>query len=205
MQAELKTVMERNIIEVEKAGGDSELIPFDTLILCTGAEYCGGVWRDDPVLASAKRQQFKNAESILVVGGGVTGIEAAGYLCEQGKKVGLVHRGDTLLKTIKGAHAKVLPHLKKIGVKVMLNTPYNTGDNQGYTEVLDCRGYKFTGPRSYMTDLTCISERGELKVNKFGQVASDPMGKEWQKTKLFSFGDISQLSPHVNEDGKNIV
>ena len=51
-------------------------------MLCTGAEYTGGVWRDNIDDARAKREAVRNAKSVLVIGGGATGCEAAGYLAE---------------------------------------------------------------------------------------------------------------------------
>jgi len=73
------------------------------------------VWRDDPQNATARRLAIKNAQSVLVIGGGATGVEAAGYLAEfqvpKGVKVGICHSGDKLLPTIQGAHNHVHPYL----------------------------------------------------------------------------------------------
>ena len=89
------------------------------MVLCTGAEYSGGVFRNDPN-AHNKRLAISTAKSVLVLGGGATGVEAAGYLAEKqtpnGVKIGLLHNNDILLPRIKGAHAKIHPYLLKLGV-----------------------------------------------------------------------------------------
>jgi len=110
------------------------------------------------------------------------------------------------LREIPGGHQEVLPYLKKLGVEVMFNTPYTDGDKQGFESVLDCRGYKYTGPRKFMAEelRDCISQSGELQVNRYCQLANDPEG-EWSSLNIFSFGDIARLTPHVNYDGKSIV
>lgn len=51
----------------------------------------------------------------------------------------------------------------------------------------------------------CISERGQLLVNKFGQLVDNIKSPIWlSQSKIFSFGDICKLS-HVNNDVNSIV
>ena len=103
-------------IEIKNMQGELKTIFFNTLVLCTGAEYSGGVWRDDPWKGDERRKEIAAAKSVLVVGGGATGVEAAGYLaefkCNKGVKIGLYHSSSTLVPQIEGAHAVVYPYLK---------------------------------------------------------------------------------------------
>ena len=107
---------------------EGEVVPFDGIVICTGASYSGGVWRDDEG-ADAKREAISRARSVLVVGGGATGCEAAGYLaehqCPKGVRIGLCHRSDKLIPAFAGAHERVFPYLKKLGVEMHLNTAFN--------------------------------------------------------------------------------
>jgi NADH dehydrogenase FAD-containing subunit len=85
------------------------------LVLCTGAHY-NSPWRDGEKEQKTYqerddeckqvREQIKNAKSILIVGGGATGVESAGYIAEKysDKKIGICQRGDKLVASIPGAH-----------------------------------------------------------------------------------------------------
>ena len=80
--------------------GETKIIFFDTLVLCTGAEY-SGLWRDDPRYGDERRKEIAASKSVLVIGGGVTGVEAVGYLaefkCPKGANIGLCTRGNILI------------------------------------------------------------------------------------------------------------
>ena len=90
------------------------------------------------------------AKSVLIVGGGSTGVESAGYIAEKypDKKIGICQRGERLLPVIKGAHEKIHQYMEKdLGITIHLKTEFK-GDPKdlGYEMALDCRGYKFSGP-----------------------------------------------------------
>ena len=59
------------------------------------------------------RFKIQNSESILIVGGGATGVEAAAYIAEKYplKRVGIIQRGNILIPTIKGAHQKIIDYV----------------------------------------------------------------------------------------------
>jgi len=91
----------------------------------------------------------------LIAGAGATGLESAGYIKEKypDHKVGVCLRGKTLLPYIANAHKAVDAHLKKIGIEVHYETPYEgeaTAASLGYDFQLDCRGYKFVAPGKFM-------------------------------------------------------
>jgi NADH dehydrogenase FAD-containing subunit len=66
--------------------GLTQIVPYDVLVICTGAEYAAP-WKDGPHetldayerdrVFENYREKIKNAHSILVVGGGPLGIETA--------------------------------------------------------------------------------------------------------------------------------
>lgn len=55
------------------------------------------------------REKIKEAKSILIVGGGATGVESAGYIAEKypEKRVGICQRGPKLIPAIQGGHEKI--------------------------------------------------------------------------------------------------
>ena len=104
---------DKNQVEIETLGGQKEMVPFDCLIIATGASYVSP-WRGKNVVltneereaeVSEVRKKIKAAKSILCVGAGPTGLETAGYLKEKypGTKIGICQRGPKLLPAFEGA------------------------------------------------------------------------------------------------------
>lgn len=75
------------------------------------------------------REKIEKASSILVVGGGPIGIEAAGCLLmryKDSKKIGIANSADTLLHGLPEAAGKAAQaYFEKHGVNIHLNTKYN--------------------------------------------------------------------------------
>ena len=77
---------------------------------------------------------------------------------------------------IKGAHDVVVKCFKELGIKIHFGTSFEgetTAKALDYSCIVDCRGYKFKGPRKFMTgDLAnCLDKQnGQIQVNYFGQV-----------------------------------
>ena len=203
-----------NKITVTDAEGATSEVPYDVLVISTGATYVAP-WRDAPDQLKSRvdresdytkaRAEIEAAGKVLIAGAGATGLEAAGYIKEKfpDKQVGVCLRGKTLLPYVTGAHAMVDAYMTKIGVKVHYGTPY-TAETQatlGYDCTVNCMGYNFQGPKRFMTgDLAnCLTERGQIKVNQFGQVCEkNPLlidqapgadnGKVYPN--VFSVGDV---------------
>jgi NADH dehydrogenase FAD-containing subunit len=77
---------DKNQIEVVTVDNLTQVIPYDVLVLCTGAEYAAP-WKDTHTgtldayererVFDDYREKIKNANSILCVGGGPLGVEVA--------------------------------------------------------------------------------------------------------------------------------
>ncbi|XP_062172212.1 uncharacterized protein LOC133877810 [Alnus glutinosa] len=118
-----------NVTETEVSTADGQLIPYDFLVIATG--------HSDPVPESkterlnqykAESQKINSAGSILIVGGGPTGVELAGEIAFDfpDKKVTLVHSGSRLLEFIgTKASDKTLHWLKSKKVEVKLEQRVN--------------------------------------------------------------------------------
>ena len=118
------------------------------------------------------------AKSILVVGGGPTGIEAAGCLLmryKDSKKIGIASSGDTLLSGLpeaagKAAHA----YFEKHGVNIHLNTKYNPSHQLAseYDFAWNCFGLQFYTPFLDAHFKDCKDKRGRIFVNEHYQVTN---------------------------------
>ena len=154
-----------NCITVVNTAGEASQIQYDVLVIATGASYLGP-WRaaDDamPTLeerdaeAREYREKMKASPSILCVGAGATGLEVACYMKEKwpDKKIGVCQRGKVMMPDIKGAHKLIEDYLKKLGVNYHSDTPFSpdSGVATEYASHIDCRGFKFNGPRAFLTD-----------------------------------------------------
>jgi pyruvate/2-oxoglutarate dehydrogenase complex dihydrolipoamide dehydrogenase (E3) component len=154
---------EENAIEVEDDAGAKSKISYDCLIIATGASMVGPWRADDDIMPSMAerdadvkefREKLKAAKSILCIGAGATGCESACYIKETwpDKKVGICQRGNVMMPDITGAHSIILDYITKVGVTYHNDTSFKEGEGVAneYEAHVDCRGFRFDGPKKYM-------------------------------------------------------
>ncbi|KZV55265.1 apoptosis-inducing factorA-like [Dorcoceras hygrometricum] len=99
-------------------------IGYDYLVVATGHVHDGGFTKAERLqYFQAEQEKIKSANSVLIIGGGPTGVELAGEICVDfpDKKVQLVHRGSSLLEFIgEKAGQKALNWLTSKKVEVIL-------------------------------------------------------------------------------------
>ena len=84
---------------------DQEL-RYDYLVICSGSKYSPPIKESGIILANhvknlaEKHNDIKNSEKILIIGGGLVGVELAGEICTgfKGKAVTIVHAMDKLIE-----------------------------------------------------------------------------------------------------------
>ncbi|KAI9072576.1 hypothetical protein K1719_045463 [Acacia pycnantha] len=119
-----------NITETEVFIEDGSQIPYDFLVIATGHKEPVPKTRTERLdHYKAENEKIKSASSILIVGGGPTGVELAGEIAVDfpEKTVTLVHRGTRLLEFIgPKASRKALKWLKskKVEVKKPLSSAW---------------------------------------------------------------------------------
>ncbi|XP_076892011.1 uncharacterized protein LOC143543618 [Bidens hawaiensis] len=123
-----------DIRDSEVLTSEGRLVPYDYLVIATGHGH------GDPLPKTraerlkqyqAENEKIKAAESILIVGGGPTGVELAGEVAVDfpEKKITLVHSGYRLLEFIgPKASKKTLDWLKSKHVEVKLDQSVNLED-----------------------------------------------------------------------------
>ncbi|CAN0923452.1 Ferroptosis suppressor protein 1 [Linum grandiflorum] len=113
-----------NITEKEVLTYDGESVPYDYLVIAAGHKDPLPETRKDRLAQfHAENERIKSASSILIIGGGPTGVELAAEIAVDfpGKEVTLVHNGPRLLEFIgPKAGAKALKWLKSKKVEVKL-------------------------------------------------------------------------------------
>jgi NADPH-dependent 2,4-dienoyl-CoA reductase/sulfur reductase-like enzyme len=128
---------------------------------------------------TARAAEVKAAKHILVIGGGITGLEIAAEAAEASDAdVTLVHSGSRLGASDK-QHKLISQRLQKQGVRVLLNERATASDDAGKTFKLDGKNETFdvvfmcTGNKvdARFTDpLGDVVANGRIEVNSFLQV-----------------------------------
>lgn len=191
-----------NITDTEVLTEDGGLIAYDYLVIATG--------HSDDVPKSrlerlkqyqADNEKIKGADSILIVGGGPTGVELAGEITIDfpEKKVTLVHSGYRLLEFVgPKASKKALKWLKSKRVDVKLEQTVNLDTisqgayvtSSGEVIKADCH-FLCTGKPLGSEWLKKTVLKGSL--NEFGSLKVDPYLRVEGRKNVFAVGDITDI------------
>lgn len=130
------TFTTKNTAVVEKAGGGTDTIEFEHAIVATGSEPIaipGFAIDGVNVLTSKECLDLKKApEGLVVIGGGVIGLEIGTFFAKLGTKVTVVEFTDALLPVIeKDLVSPVNRSLAKLGVDVMLQSKAKSWAKKG--------------------------------------------------------------------------
>ncbi|PRQ32593.1 putative NADH:ubiquinone reductase (non-electrogenic) [Rosa chinensis] len=195
-----------NITDTEVLTGEGRLIPYDYLVIATG--HADSVPKNKTGRLKEYQedyQKIRSANSILIVGGGPTGVELAGEIATDfpDKKITLVHTGSRLLEFIgpKAAN-KTLNWLQSRNVEVILeqsvslNTisespgskTYQT--SEGQTFHADCH-FLCTGKRVGSAWLKETVLKSSL--DEFGRLIVDENLRVKGRKNIFAVGDITNI------------
>jgi dihydrolipoamide dehydrogenase len=121
---------------IEKQGGGTETVEFEHAIIATGSEPVaipGFAIDGVNVLTSKECLDLKKApEGLVVIGGGVIGLEIGTFFAKLGTKVTVVEFTDALLPVIeKDLVSPVNRSLAKLGVDVMLQSKASSWSKKG--------------------------------------------------------------------------
>ncbi|KAK6933575.1 FAD/NAD(P)-binding domain [Dillenia turbinata] len=196
-----------NITETEVVTAAGQHISFDYLVIATGHK------DNIPKTRSERLQQYqqdfgkiKSAKTILIVGGGPSGVEFAGDICVYfpEKKVKLVHRGSRLLEFVgRRASGKALNWLTSKGVEVILNDAIDADSakdgiyptSRGKIVTADCHFLCIGRPTSssWLEETILkdnLDSHGRLEVEKNLRVKGHK--------NIFAIGDITNI-PEIKQ------
>ncbi|XP_054812833.1 uncharacterized protein LOC129313601 [Prosopis cineraria] len=200
-----------NFTETQVITADGRHIPYDYLVLATGhTQPAVPVTRVERLNQyKAENQKIKSARSILIVGGGPTGVELAGEIAVDfpEKKVTLVHKGSRLLEFIgTKASRKTMKWLKSKKVEVKLEQSVNLNSvedtpNRTYRTSLgdtieaDCH-FLCTGKPLSSAWLRETLIKNDLNVD--GRIKVDESLRVKGRTNIFAIGDITDV-PEIKQ------
>ncbi|KAK2640818.1 hypothetical protein Ddye_022581 [Dipteronia dyeriana] len=193
-----------NITDTEVLTAEGILIVYDYLVIATG--------HMDPVPKTrterlneyqAENQKIKSAQSILIVGGGPTGVELAGEIAVDfpDKKVTLVHKGSRLLEFIGPKAAdKTLKWLKSNNIEVKLEQSVNLNSNSDESNI-----YQTSAGESIKADCHFLCTGKPLgsawlkdtilknSLDNHGRLMVDENLRVKGQRNIFAIGDITDI------------
>ncbi|RDY08003.1 Apoptosis-inducing factor-like A [Mucuna pruriens] len=193
-----------NVTETEVVTANGRRIVYDYLVIATGHEDRVPISRSGRLdKFKEDNQKIKSAHSILIIGGGPTGVELAGEIAVDfpDKKITLVHKGSRLLEFI-GAKAgdKSLKWLKSKNVVVKLEQSVDLNastDGQkiyqtsnGETIEADCHFLCIGKPLSSAW-LNETVLKNDLDVQ--GRIKVDEKLRVNGRSNIFAIGDITDI------------
>ncbi|KAF7805747.1 apoptosis-inducing factor-like protein A-like [Senna tora] len=198
-----------NITKTQVITDDGRQIDYDYLVIATG--HADSFPKRKTERLDQFRQEFdkiKSAKSILIIGGGPTGVELAGEIASDfpSKKVTLVHKGPRLLDFIGPKAAdKTLSWLKSKKVDVKLEQSVNlSAIKEGSKEYQTSLGEKIEADCHFL----CTSrnsgsawlEKTELKneLDVLGRLKVDQYLRVCGRPNIFAIGDISDV-PEIKQ------
>ncbi|XP_015876454.3 uncharacterized protein LOC107413099 isoform X1 [Ziziphus jujuba] len=191
-----------DITENDVVTEDGQSLPYDYLVIATG--HVNSVPRTRAERLSqyqAVSEEIKSANTILIVGGGPTGVELAGEIVYDfpEKKVVLVHRGPRLLEFIGfKASQKALAWLTSKKVEVILDQSIDMGNisdgvvqtSAGETIKVDCH-FDCTGKPMGSSWLRGTVLEDSLDIN--GRLMVDENLRVRGHKNVFGIGDITDI------------
>ena len=184
-------IMREKVVEVTESEVilEKEKVPFDYLLIMTGSRY--GIPIKDPMVLFATRanqlrahhQRLSEAPKVLIIGGGLVGVELAAEIAThyKGKEIIICQAGDKILnrntdRVIRYAEK----FLKKKGVTILYNSKIVKSDKGSYVTE---QGEKITADMAFMcvgivpnSQLLSknfpktLAQRGYVKVNEHLQL-----------------------------------
>ncbi|MBS3781770.1 MAG: FAD-dependent oxidoreductase [Candidatus Thermoplasmatota archaeon] len=177
---------------------------FDYLVICTGANYpirldnTEDVFTVNDVTSSLMiHERLERSESVLIVGGGLIGVEVASELAaDTDKKICLVHPHSRLIERNPVSASKYAERfLNERNVRLIFNDKVVTNEDNFYTEddemikadiAIWCGGLGFDVSFLHGFDGSIFSDHGGLKVDRYLRLE--------EHDKIFVGGDITSVS-----------
>lgn len=178
---------------------DGSSLDFDIAVLATGSSYptfpigksqTAMTLSDRNTEVSEAHEQLVGAQNVLIIGGGIVGVELAGEIADHfpAKSVTLAHSANRLLQELKPKASNIADKkLKGLGVNVRYNTRITEND-EAYKQadlVYNCVGLK---PNTALMDThfsSTLDEQSRVKVDSQFRVE----GTE----NIFALGDCANI------------
>ncbi len=219
IQVSHRAYLKRAVLITGKAEGlfkknvlvNGRKINFDYCVICSGSRYKPPIGMDgfkasQESMIQTYHGNLEKSESVLIIGGGLVGVELAGEICNAypSKKIILAHSHNRLGERMNPRASRLFhDHLEKKGVRILLNTGVINKDGKFYSDkdkqlleaqcVFSCTGIKPNSGFIKKTMPSLLDETGHVIVNQYLQV------KGFQT--VFAGGDVTNI--HEEKTAQN--
>ena len=184
---------------------DGSALDFDFLVIATGSKFPNWEYlkssetnikaRQKEVAYEAKK--IKNADSVMIIGGGTVGVELAGEIAYhwKDKKIILVNGGNRILGGLNTKMTnRAVKVLSSMGVRIINNTILT--ENEG--KWIDDKGNLFEADLVYQTvgmsiDSEWINEDSGITKTEKGYIKVDNTFRVIGREDIFALGDIADI------------
>ncbi|MBT0810951.1 dihydrolipoyl dehydrogenase [Litoribacter ruber] len=219
----LGSFVDKNTVKVSKEDGKAEEIKGKNIIIATGSKPSSLPFINidkERIITSTEALKLKEIpKNLIVIGGGVIGLELGSVYARIGSKVSVVEYMDSLIPTMDKTMGKELQKsLKKLGFDFFLKHKVTAVENTGNEVMVKAENSKgetvelkgdyvlvSIGRRPYTDGLN--AEAAGVKLNDRGQVEVD----EHLKTNvdnIYAIGDVvkgAMLAHKAEEEGVLVV
>ncbi|MCD7447206.1 hypothetical protein HAX54_026325 [Datura stramonium] len=201
-RANVITSAAADITDTEVVTIKGDRVPYDFAVIATGHSDNGAYTKDEKLTEfQTDHEKIKSANSILIIGGGQTGVELAAEIAVDypDKKLTIVHRGSMLLEFIgERASNKVVHWLKSRNVEIILgqSVDVNTAKDGVYKtsggETIDAECHFICiGKPIGSAWLKETALKGSLDIH--GRLMVDSSLKVKGHNNIFGIGDITDI------------
>ncbi len=195
----LGSLVDKNTVKVTDAEGKESTISTKNIILATGSKpnYFPGMEPDkDRIITSTEALSMKEIPSkMLVIGGGVIGLELGSVYARLGSQIEVVEFAKTIIPTMDGTMSKELTKvLKKEGFKFHLEHRVQNVENTG-------KGVKLTALNKKGEEVTMEADYCLVAVGR--KPYSEGLGLENAGVKVNDRGQV-EVNDHLQTNVPNI-
>lgn len=204
-------IINGKVISVTKTevGTAKEKIKFDYLIIASGSSYHQPIKEQDIILADRaaelKRysQKLKGARTVLIIGGGLVGIELAAEIIGKypGKGITLVHSRERLIpRSHKTSQEYAHNFLRRRGVRIISGEKIVRSEKKVFftdsgREIEAEIAFRCTGitPNSSFLPESWLNDKKQAKVNPYLQLE--------RNDRIFAAGDVNNIKEEKTAQG----
>lgn len=195
----LGSLVDKNTVKITDAEGKENTISTKNIILATGSKpnYFPGMEPDkDRIITSTEALNMKEIPSkMLVIGGGVIGLELGSVYARLGSQIEVVEFAKTIIPTMDGTMSKELTKvLKKEGFKFHLEHRVQNVENTG-------KGVKLTALNKKGEEVTMEADYCLVAVGR--KAYSEGLGLENAGVKVNDRGQV-EVNDHLQTNVPNI-
>lgn len=203
IKGEFRQGVVKNLTHNRATLEDGSYIDFDVGVVATGSSYA--TWpiakSNDALVLSARETEFstagqalQSAKKVLIIGGGIVGVELAGEIADHfpDKSVTLAQSSGRLVEELKPKASMIAQRqLEELGVKILYNTRSSPNDStyQSTDIVYMCVGLR--------PNTAIMQENFSGVLDESGRIKVDGQFRVEGTSNMFALGDCANV-----EEGK---